>query len=84
MQNHIIELNKALSNLNHDIITSMLKNNMEIKENMVDVMNNQLNSIRNNLEVKLINDELVVDEIYDDSEAMEVVALLRDKIQNNN
>ena len=36
------------------------------------------------MEVKLINDELVVDEIYDDNEAMEVVALLRDKIQNNN
>jgi len=56
LQNHLIEVNKSLSNLNHDILTSMLKNNMEIKENLVEVINNQLNSIRNNLEVKLVNE----------------------------
>ena len=35
------------------------------------------------MEVKVINDELVVDEIYDDNIAHVVVRLFREKMQNN-
>ena len=55
-QNYTIEVNKLLSNLNHDVTTSVLKTNMEIKDNIVATINDQLNSIRNNLEVKLVNE----------------------------
>lgn len=55
-QNYTIEINKLLSNLTHDITTSILKNNIEIRDNLIGTLNNQFNSIRNNLEVKLANE----------------------------
>ena len=54
--NYTIEVNKLLSNLNHDVTTSVLKTNMEIKDSIVTTINSQLNSIRNNLEIKLSNE----------------------------
>ena len=50
---YTIEVNKLLSNLNHDVTTSVLKTNMEVKDGIVTTINDQLNSIRNNLEIKL-------------------------------
>lgn len=35
------------------------------------------------MEVKIINDELIVDEIYDDNIAEEVATLFKNKIQKN-
>lgn len=35
------------------------------------------------MEVKVIDDDLIVDEIYDDNIADEVVMLFKEKIQNN-
>lgn len=56
LYNFNLEINKSLSNLTHDITTSVLKTNMEIKDNIVSTINDQLNSIRNNLEIKLVNE----------------------------
>ena len=54
--NYMLEVNKVLANLNHEVTTAVLKTNMEIKDNIVNTINQQLNSIRNNLEVKLVNE----------------------------
>lgn len=51
-----IETTKILANLNNEIVTTLLKNNMEVKENLIKVINEQLNVIRNNLEIKLVNE----------------------------
>lgn len=56
LKNFTIEINKSLSNLNHEITTSVLKNNLEIKDKIVNTINDQLNSIRNNLEIKLTSE----------------------------
>lgn len=56
IKNFTIEINKSLSNLNHEITTSVLKNNLEIKDKIIITINEQLNSIRNNLEMKLTSE----------------------------
>lgn len=56
IQEFTIEINKTMSNMNHEISTTLLKNNMEIKDNIIKTINEQLNSIRNNLEIKLTNE----------------------------
>ena len=55
-QNYTLETNKLLTNLNHELVTAVLKNNMEVKDSLMKNINEQLNSIRNNLEVKLVNE----------------------------
>ena len=55
-QKYLLEINKVMANYNQEIITTTLKNNMESKEKMIITINEQLNSIRNNLEVKLANE----------------------------
>ena len=59
-----IETTKLLANLNNDIVTTLLKNNMEVRENLIKVINEQLNTIRNNLEVKLVNEFDKINRIF--------------------
>ena len=50
------ELDKKISNILHEMSISLLKNNMENRENTLKVINDKLNEIRNNLENKLTNE----------------------------